>query len=191
MVHAYSTTSVSLFLSLAIGVLFALGLLVLFSCRQLVCRTLLVSVLVLLAFAVAGDWGQFLLKLNPVLVNMALAWLFFCTTLGTRTPLITRFASAIGDELDAATRRYTRVVTIVWAVFFALLGLESALLAVWASPQSWSLITGFLNYVLVGAVFPIEYCARRYFLPHQTRKGFCAFVKSLMQADFRRLLVDR
>lgn len=190
LVHAYSITFSSLFLWLAVMAFVLVNACIFFRYKQPIARLLLVTFTSALLLAGVNDLGHLVLKLNPVLINAALAWFFFYTTTGTHTPIITRFARLIGDDLDPETRRYTRMVTIAWAICFAGLAIESAMLAAWAPLQTWSLITGFVNYIFVGMLFPLEYALRRYCLPHQKRTGFCSFIRSLVRADYRLLLTD-
>ncbi len=151
-----------------------------------------VSGLVIASVVLIGcnDQGPWLIKMNPVLINLLLAGFFAHTLFGQRLPLITRIAQSMGDEVDTATRHYTRSLTLVWAVFFVLLALESAVLAMWASLEIWSLMTGFVNYIFVGLFFIIEFLVRRRLLPRQTRKGFGYFIFSLARSYYRKLCAN-
>ena len=66
------------------------------------------------------------------------------------------------DELNAVETRYCRSVTIVWCAFFAANGAIAAALALWAPLAWWTLYSGLLAYVLIGAVFVIEFLVRSY-----------------------------
>ncbi len=131
---------------------------------------------------------QTLLKLPPVLINGVLCLAFGYTLLPGRKPLISRFAELMhGHALDALSQRYTRGVTLLWSVLFALLTLESLLLGMLAEPHLWSLFTNFLNYLFVLLVFVVEYRLRLRRLPHLEHAGFFRFLLDLRRIDWRRL----
>lgn len=75
--------------------------------------------------------GPYLLLTAPILFNLALMSLFGVTLLPGRTPLITHFSrfdrqQTAGPGID----RYTRVVTAMWAAYFALIVTATVLLAI-------------------------------------------------------------
>ncbi|MET0042631.1 MAG: hypothetical protein ABW100_03845 [Candidatus Thiodiazotropha sp. 6PLUC3] len=85
-----------------------------------------------------------LLQLPPIIINGSLFTLFTMTLLPGQTPLITRFAELMHKDerdLNDYERQYTRRVTLFWSLMFAFLTIESALLAHYASTETWSLIT--------------------------------------------------
>jgi uncharacterized membrane protein len=132
---------------------------------------------------------RLLLRLPPVAINGILCILFGATLLAGQKPLITRFAETMhGHALDAAAQRYTRGVTILWTTLFALMMTESALLALLASPETWSLFTNFINYVVVLLVFFLEYRLRIRRLPQLQHPGFAGFLLALSRIDWRKLL---
>ncbi|MGH8751788.1 MAG: hypothetical protein ACREUV_08795 [Burkholderiales bacterium] len=114
--------------------------------------------LLLLYFVSAED----LLTVPPVLINF-LVCVFFAHSLARgEEPVISRIARIERGELDAALTRYTRRLTLIWAVFFALMAITSALLALWAPLPVWSLFTNLVNYLLVGLLFFGEFVYRRW-----------------------------
>lgn len=96
----------------------------------------------------------------PVLVNAAL-----CTVFGAslvRPPsVVERIARLRELTLPPAAVVYTRRVTIVWTVFFALNGAVALYTAAFAPLETWALYNGVLAYVLVGVVFAAELAVRR------------------------------
>lgn len=139
----------------------------------------------------AGLWwfGEVvdLMYLPPVLVNVALMILFGRTLQPGATPLVARVAALWRGTLDREVARYTRRVTIAWTVFFALMALESAALALFAPVHVWSLFTNFINYLLVALFFVVEYQLRSYCLPDHEHLSFRAFCRLLMTMDLRGL----
>ncbi|MET0065863.1 MAG: hypothetical protein ABW076_05915 [Candidatus Thiodiazotropha sp.] len=132
-----------------------------------------------------------LLQLPPILINGTLFFMFSMTLLPDRTPLITRFAQLMHEqerELNTLEQRYTRRVTLFWSGMFVFLTLESAGLAIWASQETWSLFTNFINYMLVLAAMLIEYRIRVRQLPHLEHPGFLPFVKRVRSIEWRSLL---
>lgn len=143
-----------------------------------------VSVAALIYFGSA----ELIIYFPPVLINLALL-LFFARTLQTgKTPLITRFAGLFEDHLDEPLEHYTRQVTWLWVCCFALLTLESVLLALFAPQSVWSLFANILNYVFVLLVFALEYVVRIRRFAYVRRPGFFNFLRSLARTDFRRLM---
>lgn len=114
--------------------------------------------LLLAAFAV---WQNALLplKLYPVLVNAAFL-AAFAYSLASPPSMVERLARLTEPDLPPQAVAYTRVVTQVWCVFFAINGSIALGTALWASPAVWSLYTGVISYVLMGALFGGEYLVR-------------------------------
>lgn len=141
------------------------------------------------AVGALGQRGQLmqLLYLPPVIMNVALLLMFGRTLRPGRTPLVTRIALALGDAPSERLHRYTRAVTLAWSAFFASMAVESALMAVLARPELWSLFTNLVNYVLIGVFFLVEYTIRCRYLKGTDRGGFIGFMRALKQADFKRL----
>jgi uncharacterized membrane protein len=101
------------------------------------------------------------LKLYPVAINLGLLALFSHSLL--RPPsIIERLARLQDPELPAFAVTYTRRVTQVWCLFFALNGSIAFATAVWASPAIWSLYTGVISYLAMGILFVAEYLVRCY-----------------------------
>lgn len=124
--------------------------------------------------------------LPPIFVSLGLLALFVHTLRPGRTPVATVVAGLMGDELTAPVRRYTRKVTLAWAVFFALMTLETLALAVFAPLELWSLFAYVINYFLVALMFVGEYLVRLVCMKGG-HPGFAAFVRAMGKVDFRAL----
>ena len=96
-------------------------------------------------------WGNAIvpLKLYPVIVNATLLGVFAYSLV---------FPPAIG---------YTRRVTQVWCVFFAVNGAIALYTALYASSALWSIYNGFLAYIFIGLLLAGEYCVRRRVMERQ------------------------
>lgn len=99
------------------------------------------------------------LKFYPVLINIILLGTF-TYTLTTPVSMIERFARLTEPNLDANGVAYTRKATFVWCLFFFLNSLASTYTALFMSLKAWSLYNGFIAYIIIGAIFVIEYIVR-------------------------------
>lgn len=104
---------------------------------------------------------QWLLYLPPVAINLALCWLFGRTLERGREPLISRFAVMEQGALTPELASYTRTLTWIWTLLFALAAAAAGALALWAGREAWSLFTNFINTALVAALFVGEFAYRR------------------------------
>ncbi len=121
----------------------------------------------------------------PILLSTSLLILFARSLSAGREPMVTRFARVLMRETGPAIESYTRTVTWVWTVFFALMLIESILLALFAPLPLWSLFTNVLNYLFIAGVFAVELTVRLIRFPQHSA---ARFVRRLWRADFRRLV---
>ena len=101
------------------------------------------------------------LLLAPTLASLGLLAAFASSFLADETT-VERLARAQVGDLDADERRYCRRVTGLWCAFFAANAAVSAALALSATREAWALYTGFIAYLLVGALFAAEYLYRHW-----------------------------
>jgi uncharacterized membrane protein len=158
---------------------------------------LCIAALVLLSFP--GQWGlagfallaaaplvadtDALLKLPPIIINLALAVWFGRTLAPGEEPMISWFARLVrGTELAPDLARYTRWSTVVWTAFFVSMAAAAAALAVWATPQTWSLFANGIDYLLVGALFVGEYVFRRVRYRHHQHRPLADVVRTVARA---------
>ncbi len=115
-------------------------------------------VLVLLVASLFDD-RRFVLAL-PAVTN-ALFLVQFVSSLRT-VPIAERFARLEQrGEVTAAQIDYCRKLTIVWSLFFAVNGVACAALALFAPLAWWTLYTGLLSYLALGALVVVEYVVRK------------------------------
>jgi uncharacterized membrane protein len=74
--------------------------------------------------------------------------------------IIERWARLRNAELPARAISYTRRVTQVWCIFFAMNGAAALITALWASAAVWTLYNGIVAYLLMALLFAGEYCVR-------------------------------
>jgi len=122
--------------------------------------------------------------LLPPLIFPALALLKFAGSLRPgHTPLVTQIAaaahgSALPDELPA----YTHAVTWSWTLILIVILIIDAALLAFGSREQWSLWVNFIGYVVVGAVFVIEYLIRRIRFRDLAQQGFIDNLRNIVQA---------
>ena len=149
---------------------FGLVLAVLFSARALLAKgttaggsaILLAGVVLVFAAAVWLTGSGALLLYYPVLVNAALL-LAFLYSLAYPPSAIERLARLAEPDLPASGVRYTRGVTWVWCAFFAANGSTAAITAARGDLEVWTLYNGLIAYILMIALFGLEYLVRRRF----------------------------
>ncbi|ATM94735.1 putative inner membrane protein [Yersinia frederiksenii] len=121
------------------------------------------------ALAVTGiilslaSWGlgkaQWLL-FYPVVVNILLLSLF-AYSLFYPPPIIERLARLAEPELSPQAVAYTRKVTLVWCVFFAVNGTISLATCLYSNMHLWVLYNGGLSYLLIGSLMGLEWIVRK------------------------------
>ena len=109
-------------------------------------------------------WGNHFLalKLYPVLVNAAMLSIF-TYSLFVPPSIVEQFARRREPDLVPQSVAYTRRVTQVWCVFFALNGGVALVTALRGSAATWSFYNGFVAYLLAGVLFAGEYGVRSNF----------------------------
>ena len=124
-------------------------------------RWWLAGILVLLVLAAWSNvWLP--LKLYPVLVNAVLLGVF-AHSLIFPPSMIERFARMSEPDLPAQGIGYTRRVTQVWCVFFAINGAIALVTALWAAPAIWTIYNGLVAYLMMGLLLAGEYVVRWHF----------------------------
>ena len=115
-----------------------------------------------LALALVGAWldSTWPLKAYPVVVNLTLLGVFG-TSLVHPPTVVERLARLRDPVLSPKAVAYTRSVTQVWCLFFALNGTTCLALAVWASDAVWAMYTGGISYILMGTLMGAEWLVRR------------------------------
>lgn len=121
-----------------------------------------------------------LFYLPPLAILLLLWWWFARSLLPGQTALVSRLALPMhGGKLSPVLQRYTRAVTWVWVGVLSLLLLQLYWLTRYAPPEYWSLFANFLNYLILAAVFVIEFSLRRFFLPPEHRIDMASFLRML------------
>ena len=149
--------------------------------------------------ALAAGRAVSLLLLPPVLLNGFMAWVFGRTLRDGRMPLIEIAARAMrgpGTQLGEEVVAYARGVTQAWTGLFVGLAVVNLVLAMLARPagllrvagfdpavsvplSAWSLFANLLSYLLIAALFAIEFVVRARRFPHQPYSGVIDFTRRL------------
>jgi uncharacterized membrane protein len=143
------------------------------------------------------------LYVPPILVPAFLAYVFGNTLMPGRTPLISqliRLLQAPGDdEPESAVWPYARRLTAVWTAMFVALATFNLVLAALVEPDGllraggitpplavshevWSLFTNLIEYLVVAALFLIEYAYRRQRFPRQPYRNMFDFIRRMLAA---------
>lgn len=115
----------------------------------------LVTVFVIIVFHFTNI---FAVKFYPVLANFSVFLLFFISYFQKET-VIQKIAKSIEGELDDYTKKYTKNLTLCWAIF-TFFNFMISLFTVFLPEKIWAIYNGFVSYILIGSFFAIEYVVR-------------------------------
>jgi uncharacterized membrane protein len=127
-----------------------------------------------------SGWAHYVMYLPPIFIPLSVLWLFARSLRPGDMPVVTRVATKIRGKLPDELRTYTRQVTQCWVLILILMAGGSLLLALFASPELWSLMTNIVQYLLMGAVFVLEYAYRRWRFRHLQHESFATMIAALM-----------
>lgn len=149
---------------------------------------IMAAVFAFIVLALAAGNEQIIVKLIPLAVNGVLLWFFASTLFSGRTPLITRFASLMREDMPPAVLVYTRWATIAWSAYFLFMFILSLLLALYAPVELWSFFSNVLSYVFLVLMFLAEFTMRRLVVHEHMDYSFTEFLQRLRRVDFRSVL---
>jgi uncharacterized membrane protein len=104
-----------------------------------------------------------ILQFYPTFVNLGLLSAFGATLIYPPT-MVQRFAMSAGMVVNRRSIAYTRAVTVLWCVFFALNAVVSGIITIEGSMRTWTIYNGFLSYLIVGIIFAAEYLFRQFYM---------------------------
>lgn len=124
--------------------------------------------------------------LPPIIMISLILYPFFRSVMPGNTPLLSRFYQMTEQQYTPDAMTYTKHVTWIWVIVIILLLLNTLFLTFFASLQTWSLFTNFINYILMLALFIVEWLFRMVWF----QKWFSPirFIQQLMTIDQRELL---
>ncbi|HKQ30129.1 MAG TPA: hypothetical protein VJS66_02490 [Burkholderiales bacterium] len=111
--------------------------------------------LIAVAAAVGLVSGRdFAFYLPSIVFNLFFASVFALTLRSGETPMVERFMRVHhGEDMVPELVRFARHLTCLWAVFCIVMSITSAVLAVFASLEAWSLFANVINYALIVLLF--------------------------------------
>lgn len=142
---------------------------------------LLTIVMTILTLCAMSGIERYVMYLPPVLIPLSVLVLFARSLRSGQVPIVTRVATQLRGTLPVELQHYTRVVTQCWVVLLMGLALSSLLLALYATPEFWSLMTNVVQYLVLAAVFLFEYLFRRWYFRHLDHESFPQMVVALFK----------
>jgi uncharacterized membrane protein len=97
-------------------------------------------------------------KLYPISINAALLFLF-ASSLKYPPSVVERIARITTPDLPEEAVVYCVKVTKVWSLFFIINAVISAV-TVFMPVKIWVIYNGFISYMVIGAIFVVEYIVR-------------------------------
>ena len=99
----------------------------------------------------------------PVVINLMMLVWFAQSLRAGQVPLVERIARIKEPELEEKGVHYTRQVTKLWCIVFALTAAVSAYTVVLGDRDIWLLFNGLIAYLFVGAAFALEFLFRTWY----------------------------
>jgi len=107
------------------------------------------------SIALAALNSELMLRLYPVVMSWTFAGLF-AFSLREDESLIERFARLSGKVITHNAKRYTRVLSGLWALLLLINGCVALYLSLFAPLSAWALYCGLISYLVMGAFFVAE-----------------------------------
>ena len=146
---------------------------------------LTISSIVLYWLTMHGN-GLYVLYIPPIVIPLSMLLLFAGSLRPGSTPLISRVAESMrGEPLPDVLRVYTRQVTWLWCIVSGAMLASAVIATIWASAPVWSLIVNVIHYIVLGAVFALEFAYRRRHYGHLEPWNFAQFIRRLAQTRLR------
>jgi len=118
------------------------------------------AALVLQAWHGGGLAPETLYLTQHVVIHSALAVVFALTLRPGHEPLVTALARRVHDGLTPDMERYSRKVTIAWALYFVLMAAASLALFAFAPFDAWAVFANLVTPVAMVLLFVGEYLLR-------------------------------
>jgi len=151
--------------------------------KKWVAAAFLFTIVGLISYFIQQENIEYFIYMPPVLILFGLFFLFSQSLFGDQIPLITRYAMMLNDKdkIDERHYNYTRILTILWSIFFLLMAITSLSLAIFSSLDTWSLFTNVISYILISAFFVIEFYVRKRLFSNldSLEDGFFQFIRKI------------
>jgi uncharacterized membrane protein len=163
----------------AMTVFFAVPLLPALLQRKLFAWLALLAITLGLSACAATHVARYLMYVPPILIPLSVLTVFARSLRPGQTPMVTHVAQSIRGALPPELITYTRRVTQWWVLILIAQAVSSALFALYATPEFWSLMTNIVQYLIIAAVFVIEYSYRRWRFRHLQHESFPKLIAAL------------
>jgi uncharacterized membrane protein len=171
---------------LALVWLIAISLWGALAARRMWAWTLLLASAVALYGLVVIGGGLYALYVPPAVIPAALFIVFALSLRAGEVPWISRVATVMrGAPLPPPLVVYTRHVTLLWCGVFVVMFTSAVVLAIWATPELWSVMTNVVHYVILGAVFVLEFAYRRLRFRDLEPWGLFEYLRRLVRTNIR------
>jgi uncharacterized membrane protein len=146
----------------------------------------LVSAAFALYWLVLGGGGLYALYVPPAVIPAVLLIVFARSLRSGAQPWVSRVATIMrGAPLPDPLVVYTRQVTWLWCIVFVVMFASAVSLAIWARPELWSLMTNVVHYVVLGAVFVLEFAYRRIRFRELEPWGLFEYLRRLVRTNIK------
>jgi len=142
---------------------------------------ILAAVVIILTVCAMSGIERYVMYLPPIIIPLSVLVLFARSLRNGQVPIVTRVARQIRGELPPELESYTRLVTQCWVALLIGMAVSSMLLALYASPEFWSLMTNVIQYLVLASIFLLEYLFRRVYFRHLDHESFPTLVVALFR----------
>ena len=148
------------------------------------------AALVLQAWRGGGLAPATLYLAQHVAIHTVLAVMFALTLRPGQEPLVTALARRVHDGLSPGMERYSRKVTVVWSLYFAVMAATSLALFAFAPFDAWAVFANLVTPVAMLLLFVVEYLLR-YRLHPEFERATLADAMNAYSRRHRAAPVDR
>jgi uncharacterized membrane protein len=125
-----------------------------------------------------------ILYIPPLAVSLFLLWLFGRSLAPGHMAVISQMATVEHGELPPPLLKYTRTVTMIWTVYFALVALSLFYLGFIRADTTGSFYINLFNYTIIALLFVGEYLIRIYRFKDIQHPSFIGFIRQLNDTRF-------
>jgi uncharacterized membrane protein len=127
--------------------------------------------------------------LPPIVINLVIGAIFINGLRPNQTPVIEKYILLMEGAVSDRQRQYARWVTVAWSCLLVAMLIESIVLALYFSHETWSLFTNFINYLVLGLMFLGEYVVRIYTFPDEKHMQFMAYLNRLRKIRLKSVVM--
>ncbi|GLS27439.1 hypothetical protein [Marinibactrum halimedae] len=129
---------------------------------------------------------HYILSIPAMVIPISLFIVFGQTLLPRQVPLVTAVGESARGPLTESMRRYTRRVTQLWVVVLGSMAISTGAFMLFASPNTLSVMTNIVNYLIVSGVFVGEFYYRKYRFKDHNHPTFSEYLKIIVRYNPRK-----